>query len=152
MPTFFRKGKKQGCTSKGSQESCRFSDLQALTQADSGESSGFVGGADSQGECISFKGEDRHDTDGSLSLGSREASGRVDVPVSVTKLVDQAFRSPQSVVVNQSLRVQKTIFMKVLDGRTTSHRVSEGTMVWEILDDWMTGFDDFFQWESGGDA
>ena len=88
-----------------------------------------------------FKGKDRHDTDGSLSLGSGEASGRVDVPVSVTKLVDQAFRSPQSVVVNQSLRVEKTIFMKGLDGRTTSHRVSEGTMVWEILDDWMTGFD-----------
>ena len=42
---------------------------------------------------------------------------------------------------NQSLRVEKTIFMKGLDGRTTSHRVSEGTMVWEILDDWMTGFD-----------
>ena len=34
-------------------------------------------------ECISFKGKDRHDTDGSLSLGSREASGRLDVPVSV---------------------------------------------------------------------
>ena len=42
---------------------------------------------------------------------------------------------------NQSLRVEKTISMKGLDGRTTSHRVSEGTMVWEILDDWMTGLD-----------
>ena len=59
-----------------------------------------------------FKGKDRHDTDGSLSLGSGEASGRVEVPVSVKKLVDQAIRSPQSVVVNQSLRVEKTIFMK----------------------------------------
>ena len=50
-----------------------------------------------------FKGKDRHDTDGGLSLGSGEASGRVDVPVSVKKLVDQAIMSPQSVVVNQSL-------------------------------------------------
>ena len=80
------------------------------------------------GQLYTVKGKDRHDTDGSLSLGSREASRRVDVPVSVTKLVDQAFRSPQSFVVNQSLRVGKTIsiFMKGLDGRTTSHRVSEG--------------------------
>ena len=67
-----------------------------------------------------------------------EASGRVDVPVSVTKLVDQAIiRSPQSVVVNQSLRVEKTIFMKGLDGHNTTHRVSEGTMIWEILDERM---------------
>ena len=42
-----------------------------------------------------LKGKDRHDTDGSLSLGSGEASGRVDVPVSVKKLVDQTIRSPQ---------------------------------------------------------
>ena len=84
-----------------------------------------------------FKGKDRHDTDGSQSLGLGEASGRVDVPVSVMKLIDPAIRSPQSVVVNQSLRVEKTIFMKGLDGRTTTHRVSEGTMIWEILDDWM---------------
>ena len=47
-------------------------------------------------------------------------------------MVDQAIRSPQSVVVNQSLRVEKTIFMKGLDGPTTTHRVSEGTMIWEI--------------------
>ena len=95
------------------------------------------------GELVNFKGKDGHDTDGSLSLGLGEASGRVDVPVSVDKLVDPAFRSPQSVVVNQSLRVEKTIsiFMKGLDGRTTSHRVSEGMMVWEILDDWMVGLD-----------
>ena len=33
-------------------------------------------------ECISFKGKDGHDTDGSLSLGLGKASGRVDVPVS----------------------------------------------------------------------
>ena len=71
-----------------------------------------------------FKGKDRHDTDGSLSLGLGEASGRVDVPVSVMKLIDPAIKSPQSVVVNQSLRVKITIFMKRLDGRTTTHRVS----------------------------
>ena len=88
-----------------------------------------------------FKGKDRHDTDGSLSLGLWEASGRVDVPVSVLKPIDPAIRSPQSVVVNRCLRVEKTIFMKGLDGRTTTHRVSEGTMIWEILDDWMIGLD-----------
>ena len=71
-----------------------------------------------------FKGKDRHDTDGSLSLGFGEASGRVDVPVSVNNLIDAAFRSPQSVVVNQSLRVEGVIFVKGLDGRTTIHRVS----------------------------
>ena len=80
-----------------------------------------------------FKGNGRHDTNGGLSFGSGEASGRVDVPVSVQQLVDKAFRSPQSVVVNQSFRVEKTVFMKGLDGRTTAHRVSEGTMVWEIF-------------------
>ena len=90
---------------------------------------------------VNFKGKDRHDTDGSLSLGLGEASGRVDVAVSVMKLIDPAFRSPQSVVVNQSLRVEKTIFMKGLDGRTTIHRVSDDTMIWEIFDDWMFGLD-----------
>ena len=69
---------------------------------------------------VNFKGKDRHDTDGSLSLGLGEASGRVEVAVSVMKLIDQAIRSPQSVVVNQSLRVEKTILRKGLDGRTTS--------------------------------
>ena len=83
------------------------------------------------GQLDTLKGKDRHDTDGSLSLGLGEASGRV----------DQALRSPQSVVVNQSLRVEKTIFKKGLDGRTTTHRVSEGTMIWEILDDWMIELD-----------
>ena len=99
MPTFFGKGKKQGCTSKESQESCPFSDLQTLTQADSGEGSGFVDGADSEGECVLFKGKGRHDTDGSLSLGLGEASGRVDVPVSVDALpsAEKFCRSQQSV-------------------------------------------------------
>ena len=88
-----------------------------------------------------FKGKDRHGTDGSLSLGFGEASGRVDVPVSADNLIDAAFRSPQSVVVNQSLRVEKTIFMKGLDGRTTIHRVSDDMMIGEILDDWLIGLD-----------
>ena len=90
---------------------------------------------------VEFKGKDRHDTDASLSLGFGEASGRVDVPVSVYKLIDSACRSPQSVVVNQSLRVEKTIFMKGLDGRTTIHRVSDDMMIGEILDDWMIWLD-----------
>ena len=88
-----------------------------------------------------FKGKDTHDIDGSLSLGLGEASGQVDVSVSVMKLIDPAIRSPQSVVVNQSLRVEKTIFIKGLDGRATTHRVSDGTMIWEILDDWMIELD-----------
>ena len=77
------------------------------------------------------------DEDGELHLRQDhvdfKASGRVDVPVSVKKLIDPAFRSPQSVVVNQSLRVEKTIFMKGLGGHTTTHRVSDDTMIWEIL-------------------
>ena len=134
MPTFFRKGKKQGCTSKGSQESCRFSDLQALTQADSGESSGFVGSADSQGECISFKGEDGHDTDGSLSLGSREASGRVDVPVSVDALLsaETLCRSGQSVaLVTPGSCVVKTIFVKGGGWEHCGYTESTSTLLWE---------------------
>ena len=93
------------------------------------------------GQLYIVKGKDRHDTDGSLSLGSGEASRRVDVPVSVTKLDNPAYRSLQSVVVNQSLRVEKNIFLKGVDGRTTFHRVSDDMMIWEILDDWMVGLD-----------
>ena len=125
--TFFGKVKKQGCTSKGSQESCSFSDLQALTQADSGESSGFVGGADSQGECVLFKGKDRHDTDGSLSCGLGEASGRVDVPVSVDALfsAEMFCRSGQFVaLVTPGSCVVKTIFVKGVDGNTLVHRTT----------------------------
>ena len=69
----FGKGNKQGSTSKGSEESCYSSDLQALTHADSGEAHCFEEGAESEGECVLFKGKDGHDTDGSLSLGSGEA-------------------------------------------------------------------------------
>ena len=67
--------------------------------------------------------------------------GRVDVPVSVKQLVDEAIRSPQSVVVNQSLRVEKTIFMKGLDGHTTTHRVSEDAMICKILGERMNEMD-----------
>ena len=89
------------------------------------------------------KGEDRHDTDGSLSLGEEKASGRVDVPVGVQQhlAVDGTFRSSQSVAVNQSFRVEKTIFTKGLDGHTTTHRVSSDTMIWEILGGQMNEID-----------
>ena len=50
---------------------------------------------------------------------------------SVKKLVDQAIRSPQSVVVNQSLRVEKNYFY---DEVGWAHHDSQGTMIWEILD------------------
>ena len=53
----------------------------------------------------------------------------------------QADRCSQSVVVNQSLRVEKNIFVKGVDGRTTIHRVSDDMMIGEILDDWMVGLD-----------
>ena len=58
--------------------------LKALTQADSAKVNCFEDGADSEGDCDSFKGKDGHDTDGSLSLGKGKASGRVDVPVGVS--------------------------------------------------------------------
>ena len=137
MPRFFGKGKKQGCTSKGSQESCSFSDLQALTQADSGEGSDFVVGADSEGECVLFKGKDGHDTDGSLSLGKGKASGRVDVPVGVNAFLNAATicRSEQSVaLVTPGSCVAKTIFVKGVDGNTVVHRVKGHTVVGDLLD------------------
>ena len=58
--------KKQGCTSKGSQETCYSSDLQDLTQAEACEC------VDSVGQYVDFMGKDGHDTDGSLSLGKGE--------------------------------------------------------------------------------
>ena len=101
---------------KDVKESSEPSDFQALTREE------FDCFADEDGELhlhqdhVDFKGKDRHDTDGRLSLGLGEASRRVDVPVSVKQLVDKAIRSPQSVVGNQSLRVEKTMFMKGSDG------------------------------------
>ena len=79
-----------------------------------------------EGECVLFKVKDRHDTDGSLSLGLREASGRVDVPVSVDALLSaETFcRSEQSVaLVTRGSCVVKTIFVKGVDGNTVVHRV-----------------------------
>ena len=83
------------------------SDLQALTREELDCFDDEDGELHLHEDLVDFKGKDGHDTDGSLSLGMGEASGRVDVPVSVKQLVDKAIRSPQSVVVNQSLRVEK---------------------------------------------
>ena len=59
---------------------------------------------------VDFKGNDRHDTDGSLSLGTGGGFWTGGRPrQSVKQLVDKAIRSPQSVVVNQSLRVETTL-------------------------------------------
>ena len=54
---------------------------------------------DSEGEYDSFKGKDRHDIDGSLSLGLGQATGRVDVPVGVNASLnaEMIYRSGQSV-------------------------------------------------------
>ena len=95
---------------KDFKETSAASDLQALTLKDLNCLADDDGELHLHQDHVNFKGQDRHDTDGSLSLGLGEASGRVDVPVSVIKLIDPAFRSPQSVVVNQSLRVEKNIF------------------------------------------
>ena len=122
-------------------ETSRPSDLQASTQEDGKCLASDEGELHLYRDHVNFKGKDRHDTDGSLSLGLGKASGRVDVPVSVNKLIDSAFRSPQSVVVNQSLRVEKNIFVKGVDGRSTIHRVSDDMMIGEILADWMVGLD-----------
>ena len=114
MPAFFCKKKKQGCTSKGSQASCYFSDLQALTQADSGGVNCFEDGADLEGECVLFKGKDGNDTD-----GKGKASGRVDVPVGVNAFLsaETFFRSGQSVaLVTPGCCVVKTIFVKGVCG------------------------------------
>ena len=64
-------------------------------------------------ECVSFKGKDGHDTDGSLSLG--KASGRVDVPVGVNAFLnaEKFCRSEQSVaLVTPGSCVVKTIFFE----------------------------------------
>ena len=135
IPTFFGKGKKQGYTSKGCQRICSFTLLQASTQADSGVTCGFVDLAESEGEYGSFKGKDRHDTDGSLSLGLGQATGRVDVPVGVTINAEKLCRSGQSVaLVSPGSCVVKTIFVKGVDGNTVVHRVHEHTVVGHLLD------------------
>ena len=99
--------------------------------------------ADSEGDCTLFKGKDGRDTDGCLSLGLGEASGRVDVTVSVGVLLssEKVCRSSQSVIVNPSSRVVKTIFTKGLDGHATTHRISPGTGIWELIGGHMGGMD-----------
>ena len=94
-------------------------------------------GVESEGEYDSFKGKDRHDTDGSLSLGKGKASGRVDVPVGVNAFLNDAtlYRSQQSVaLVTPGSCVVKTIFVKGVDGNTVVHRVHEHTVVGDLLD------------------
>ena len=84
-------------------------------QADSGEANCFEDSADSEGECVLFKGKDGHDTDGSLSLGFGEAYGRVDVPVSVGALfsAEHFCRFEQSVaLVTPGSCVVKNDFVK----------------------------------------
>ena len=88
---------------------------------------------DLEGECVLFKGKDRHDTDGSLSLGLREASGRVDVPVSVGALLsaEKFCRSEQSVaLVTPGSCVAKTIFVKGWMGHSGTPGC-RGTLLWE---------------------
>ena len=70
-----------------------------MTHEVSGETEYFEEGPDSEGEYAFFKGKDGYDTDGSLTLGKGEASGRVDVAIGVLELLssDMVFRSPQSV-------------------------------------------------------
>ena len=67
----------------------------------------------------------------------REASGRVDVPVSVGVLFssEKVCGSSQSVVlVTPGSRVVKTIFVKGVDGSTRVHRVKGHTVVGDLLD------------------
>ena len=58
-----------------------------------GETDFFQQGADSVGKCALFKGKDRHDTDGSLSLGKGKAS----VSVGASLSTETFCRSSQSV-------------------------------------------------------
>ena len=84
---------------------------------------------------VQFKGKDRHDIDGSLSLGLGQATGRVDVPVGVTLNAEELCRSGQSVaLVSPGSCVVKTIFVKGVDGNTVVHRVHEHTVVGHLLD------------------
>ena len=88
-------------------------------------------------ECVSFKGKDGHDTDGSLSLGKGKASGRVDVPVGVNAFLsaEKFCRSEQSVAfVTPGSCVVKRIFLKGVDGNTVVHRVHGHTVVRDLLD------------------
>ena len=100
MPSILGKGK-QRFTAEEVKVPCEVFDRQASIQEAIGETKAdcYQECTDLKGECVLFKGKDRHDTDGSLSLGFREASGRVDVPVSVGALLsaEKFCRSEQSV-------------------------------------------------------
>ena len=99
------------------------------------------------GDFVTIKGWDGHSIDGSLSLGERQATGRVDVPVGAMEFatsfdyVDAAllYRSPQCVVlVNPASHVEKkekTVFVKGVEGKTRVRRVVDSTQIWELLDD-----------------
>ena len=103
--------------------------LQALTQVD-------------PSEYVFFKGWDGHNTDGSLSLGKGEASGRVDVPVGVAQqvisLVDvnntPQQRSPVASLAAPRSHVERTVFVAGLEGKTKVHKVGGSTEVWELLE------------------
>ena len=92
-----------------------------------------------------FKGWDGHSIDGSPSLGKRQATGRVDVPVDAIANsfgyvgVAPLHRSLQSVVlVNLGSHVEKkekTIFVKGVEGKTKVRRVVDTTQIWELLDE-----------------
>ena len=97
------------------------------------------------GDLVTFKGWDGHSIDGSPSLGTGQATGRVDVPVDAIATsfgcVDVALlhNSSQCVVlVNQGSHVEKkekTVFVKRVEGKTTVRRVVDSTQIWELLDE-----------------
>ena len=99
------------------------------------------------GDFVKIKVWVGHSTDGSPSLGQGQASGRVDVPVGATKLATffsfleatPLHRSPQSVVlVNGGSRVEKmekTVLVKRVEGRTKVCRVVDLTQIWGNLDE-----------------
>ena len=138
LPSLLGKGK-QRFTSEKVKVPCEVFHLQASTQEAFGESASDRDQdcVDLEGKCDSFKGKDRHDTDGSLSLGKGKASGRVDVPVGVNASLnaEMIYRSGQSVaLVTPGSCVVKTIFVKGVDGNTVVHRVHEHTVVGDLLD------------------
>ena len=84
-----------------------------------------------------IKGKDRHDTDGSLSLGKGKASGRVDVPVAVNAFLSaETFcRSGQSVaLVTPGSCVVKTIFCEGGGWEHSGTQVHKHTVVGDLLD------------------
>ena len=126
-PSFLGSWKRQRCTNKEKKDPVDFSYLQASILVEAYE-------------CVVPDWVDGHITDGSLSLGKGKASGRVDVPVGETQqaisLIDVNFtplrRSPQASTVTPGSRVEKTVFVSGLEGKTKVHKVTDFTEVWEI--------------------